>query len=152
MERQFTATAYIIQENRVLLVFHKKLKKWLPPGGHLDPNELPPEAAKREAREETGVEIEIIPQENLWINRWNANSFERPFMCLLEEIPEHNGHPAHQHVDFIYLAKPIGGKHEHNMLEVDGMHWFTIEEIEKLKDDVDIFLETKMTLRKILLK
>lgn len=151
MERQFTATAYIIQQRRVLLILHKKLKKWLPPGGHLDPNELPSDGAKREAFEETGLEIEIIPQENVWIDRWNARSFERPFLCLLEEIPAINGMPAHQHIDFIYVARPVGGALRHSEHETDGIRWFSLSEIEELEDDKEMFVETKITLRKILL-
>jgi 8-oxo-dGTP pyrophosphatase MutT (NUDIX family) len=53
--KQFTATAYIVKENQVLLHFHKKLGKWLPPGGHLEEGETPPECAIREAKEETSV-------------------------------------------------------------------------------------------------
>lgn len=149
MERQFTATVYIIEQQRTLLIFHRKLNKWLPPGGHLNPNETPPEGARREAREETGIEIELIKQENVWINRWNANSFERPYLCLIEEIPAYNGTPAHQHVDFIYLAKPAGGKEKHSVNEAAGMQWFTLEEIEALKPDEEIFVETQQVLRAI---
>ena len=87
MERQFTATVYILNEERVLLIQHRKLGKWLPPGGHIDPNETPPEAAKREVLEETGLEVELIQQENVWINSWNANSFERPLHVLTRRNP-----------------------------------------------------------------
>lgn len=149
VEKQFTATAYVLQDRQVLLIFHKKLEKWLPPGGHLHADELPPEAAIREVFEETGLNVELIKQENIWINRWNASSFIRPYMCLLEEIPEHNGTPAHQHIDFIYLAKPVGGSENKSHREVGALRWFTPEEIETLRDDRDIFLETKETLRHI---
>src|SRR6185437_245535 len=87
LERHFTATAYILENGRALLLKHPKLGKWLPPGGHVEPNETPPECAKREAREETGLRVELIPQENLWLNYSNAASFERPYLCLLENIP-----------------------------------------------------------------
>lgn len=148
MQRQMTATVYIISEDKVLLLYHKKLRKWLPPGGHLDANETPPECAMREAREETGLEVELIPQENVWINRPNANSFERPFLCLLEEIPPHGEQPAHQHVDFIYVAKPVeGGTLTHNKTESDALSWYTWEEVEALKDDQEIFLDTKEVIR-----
>ena len=63
MRRQFTATVYILHEFKVLLIFHRKLFKWLPPGGHVDENELPSDTAIREAREETGLEIELVSQE-----------------------------------------------------------------------------------------
>lgn len=152
MERQFTATAYIIENKKVLLLFHKKLNKWLPPGGHLDNNELPPEGAIREVFEETGLNIDIIPEENLWIERLNASSFPRPYMCLLEEIPEYNGYPAHQHVDFIYLAKLKPDGHNPSPQEMHNIKWFSLHEIEELVSDKEIFDETKQTLRKILVE
>lgn len=150
MERQFTATAYIVDQGKVLLIFHRKLQKWLPPGGHIDPNETPPQAARREAREETGLAIEFILDENIWIDRWNAKSFERPYLCLLEEVPAYGANPAHQHIDMIYLAKPVGGKEVNNHLETEDMRWFSLEEIQELTTDVEIFMETKQVIRKII--
>lgn len=149
MERQFTATVYILKEQQVLLIFHRKMNKWLPPGGHLDPNETPVEAARREAREETGLEINFIKEENIWIERWNARSFERPYLCLIEEIPAYKETPPHQHVDFIYLAHPIGGTEKENHQETQGMKWFTLEDIEQLVPDEEIFVETQQVIRKI---
>ncbi len=146
MEKQFTSTVYIIDNDKVLLIFHRKLQKWLPPGGHMDSHETPPEAARREAMEETGLEIEFIKQENIWINRWNARSFERPYLCLLEEIPAFGEKEAHQHVDFIYIAHPTGGQLKQNHAETSGIRWFTIEEIEALEADKEIFQETQQTL------
>jgi len=151
MEKQFTATVYIIDTDRVLLVYHRKLQKWLPPGGHMKANETPPETAKREAFEETGLEIELIPQENIWINRWNANSFERPYLCLLEEIPAFGNQPAHQHVDFIYIARSVGGDIKQNPEETSGIKWFTLEEIQALKPDEEIFVETQQSIKHLLL-
>lgn len=121
-----------------------------PPGGHMDPNETPPEAAKREALEETGIEIELIPQENIWINHWNAKSFERPYLCLIEEIPTHKDVPAHQHLDFVYVARPNGGKIQHNSAETHDIRWFSWEELQALTPDQDIFVETLQTLRHLL--
>lgn len=61
-ERQYCASAYTIDfENRkVLLMYNKKLNKWLQPGGHIEYNELPTETAVRETKEETGIDIEIV--------------------------------------------------------------------------------------------
>ena len=108
MERQFTSTVFIIDKDKILLIFHRKFQKWLPPGGHMDANETPPQTAKREALEETGLHIEFFPQENIWINRWNAQSLERPYLCLLQEIPAFGNQPPHQHIDFIYLRLSYG--------------------------------------------
>lgn len=150
MEKQFVASVYIIEQERVLLIYHRKLSKWLPPGGHLEPNETPPEAALREAREETGIEIEFIRQENFWVERWNAKSFERPYLCLLEEIPAYKDTPAHQHIDFVYLARAVGGVEQQNLEETDGLRWFTLEEAEALEADVEIFAETQKVIRTII--
>lgn len=147
--RQFTATAYILEENRVLLHFHKKLAKWLPPGGHLEENETPPECAVREAKEETGLDIAIIQDERLWVTKWNASSFERPFLCLLENIPPYKDQPAHQHIDFIYLGKPVGGSLAPETDDSAGLRWFTLEEVISLKTDEEIFGETQQTIQTI---
>ena len=149
MIRQYTATVYIFDKEQVLLIHHRKLNKWLPPGGHVDPNELPSDAARREAFEETGLEIELIKNEEIWISKRNATSFERPYMCLLEEIPERVNEPAHQHMDFIYIGKVAGGTINHNEIETQGIRWFTLTEIELLESEKDIFEETKITLRKM---
>jgi ADP-ribose pyrophosphatase YjhB (NUDIX family) len=150
MEAHFTATVYIIEDHSTLFIYHKKLRKWLPPGGHLHPNETPSEGALREAKEETGLEIELINQENVWIERWNAKSIPRPYMCLLEEIPAFGEQSAHRHIDMIYLAKPSGGCETLNRDETEGLRWFTLEEMEELESDVEIFEETKETVRQIL--
>lgn len=62
LERQYCASAYTIDfENKtVLLMYNRKLNKWLQPGGHIEGKEMPEETAIRETFEETGIEIEII--------------------------------------------------------------------------------------------
>lgn len=151
MERQMTASVFIVEDDKVLLLFHKKLRKWLQPGGHMDPNETPPEAARREALEEVGIEIEFFKQENVWINRWNTNSFERPFLCMVEEIPAYKEHAAHQHIDYIYVARPAGdAAFTHNVEESDAVGWFTQEQVDAMIDDEEIYVETKELIRAVL--
>lgn len=147
--KQFTATAYIVQGDKMVLHFHKKLGKWLPPGGHVEEGETPPECAIREAKEETGLDIQLIRDEHLWVNRWNASSFERPFLCLLENIPAHKDQPAHQHIDFIYLAEPIGGALDPEAVANHFLRWFTLDEVLSLPPDRSIFAETQETIEAI---
>ena len=54
--RAFSIAVYPRHGDRVLLIRHKRLAKWLPPGGELEPGETPLECARRELREETGLE------------------------------------------------------------------------------------------------
>ena len=150
MKRDFTATCHVIYDNKVLLIYHKKFKKWLPPGGHMEENETPAEAAKREVFEETGLHVELVSQDTITISRWNAKSIERPYLCLLEEIPAYGETPAHQHIDFIFLSYPVGSIKTAHCDEVDDICWFTLEEIQKLRSDVDIFTDTQEIIHHIL--
>lgn len=138
MKKEFTASVYLIENQKVLLIYHHKLQKWLPPGGHVETNETPAEAAKREVKEETGLEIAFISQENLFIDCWNAKSIERPYLCLLEEIPAYRDIPAHQHIDFIYLAQPI----EKHSSPSNDYRWFSWDDLQLLHPDIEIFNET----------
>lgn len=148
--KQFATSVYIINEQKVLLIFHRKFNKWLAPGGHLEANETPSEGAQREVYEETGLNIEFITQENVTIDRSNAKSLLRPYLCLLEEIPAYGDQPPHQHIDFIYLAKLTGGNETPNFDEIYDMRWFSMEEIEALNPEIDIFTETVEVIRSFL--
>jgi 8-oxo-dGTP pyrophosphatase MutT (NUDIX family) len=60
----FTASGFVLSEDEgsLLLVFHRKLERWLQPGGHFEPvdgDHL--EAARREVAEEVGVrELDVV--------------------------------------------------------------------------------------------
>jgi len=141
MKQQFVTSAYILHKDAALLIFHPKIKRWLPPGGHIEPNESPIEAVKREVKEEVGLDIEIIKDEHVVVDRWNAKSFARPFLCLIEEIPKTKDEKAHRHLDFIYLANALNPKNALSS-EDHPIKWFTFEEILLLDKEKEMFWET----------
>jgi 8-oxo-dGTP pyrophosphatase MutT (NUDIX family) len=53
-----TASALVVGTRGTVLHLHKRLARWMQPGGHIDPGETPPEAARREATEELGLVVE----------------------------------------------------------------------------------------------
>jgi len=148
MIRHFTATAFVTDdENRALLMWHHKLNRWMPMGGHIDENELPEDAAKRECKEETGLDIEILGEDTTDLFKGeNAEGcmLKKPFAMLLENIPEHGSHPAHQHMDFLFRAKMINPSQQTNLDEKEGkeLKWFTRKEIEALSDE-EIFVNVR---------
>jgi len=102
--RHFVATVYVVHDGATALHHHDRLDMWLPPGGHVDRDELPHEAAVREVREELGLDVDLVaPEEDLGSRV--ARSIPKPQHFLLEDIDERpDGSVAHQHVDFVYYG------------------------------------------------
>ena len=151
MNRHFTATAFVIDsKHRVLLLWHLRLGRWMPPGGHVDDNETPEDAARRECKEETNLDVEIVgdAQSDLFTkNPGEGRMLKKPIAMLLENIPASpkRGEEAHQHMDFLYIARPLNETEAQEMAkdESDGMRWFTRAEIEKLDEKTEIFSNVK---------
>lgn len=156
MQRHFTATAFVIQDGRALLMWHERMQRWMPPGGHVDENELPEETARRECKEETGLDVEIVGdvQPDLFAGySREGQMLKRPFAMLLENIPasESRGEPPHQHMDFLFLAKPLDSAQELVLATAEGreLRWFTRDEISALPD-AEIFGNVRAYLMKFL--
>ena len=151
MVKHFTATTFVIDsQQRTLLLWHKRLGRWMPPGGHIDPNESPAEAARRECKEETGLDVEIMGDEqpDLFVkDRSEGEMLPRPFAMLLENIPAsaERNEPAHQHMDFLFIAKPIDENQSLQLAEAEGgeMRWFTRDEVAALNEATEIFANVK---------
>src|ERR687894_345598 len=99
--RHFSAVVFVGGGGRGPLHWHRKLGMWLPPGGHIERDELPDEAAVREVLEETGVEVELVGKRREDVE--DPVQLHRPAGVQLEDIG-----PGHQHIDLIYFARPRG--------------------------------------------
>ena len=115
--RHFTVAVFVVHENRVLLHLHRKLGMWLPPGGHVEPGELPDDAAVREVLEETGVEVELVGERREDIE--DPVQLHRPAGVQLEYIG-----PGHEHIDLIYFARPRGSVEIRAEFENDKVGWY----------------------------
>ena len=104
--RHFTATGFVICDERVLLHWHPKVKAWLPPGGHINENEDPVQAVLREIQEETGICAEVVSMDPPLRFQY-PSQLPSPITIMIEDIrdPE-SGY--HQHIDMIYFCRPIG--------------------------------------------
>jgi 8-oxo-dGTP pyrophosphatase MutT (NUDIX family) len=106
VRRHFTATGFVVNADRTLLHWHKRLQQWMPPGGHIEPDEDPVQAVLREIREETGVSAEVIP--SVPVLPFSApGQVQPPYTILVEDIPEPD--EPHQHIDLIYFCRLADG-------------------------------------------
>ena len=139
--RHFVATVYAVNDGAVALHEHEKLDMWLPPGGHLQRDELPHEAAKREVREELGQAVELVaPVGDL--ESPTARSIPRPQQFLLEDVTISEQGVGHQHIDFVYYGRVESREIDPEAGEAgsEAWEWFTASELrdngEMLEPDV----------------
>lgn len=103
--RHFTVTTFVSSGGATLLHWHRKVGLWLPTGGHVEPNEDPIQAARREALEETGIEVEILPTAATF-DYPDPPQLTAPATIMVEPIRDVDGEAAHHHIDLIYFARP----------------------------------------------
>jgi 8-oxo-dGTP pyrophosphatase MutT (NUDIX family) len=104
MQRHFTVSGFLVEHGRTALHWHRKLQIWLPPGGHIDPDEDMAQAVVREVHEETGIAAEIVPHVELPAFT-NLPQLPPPLAIIVADVPE----PPHQHVDMSYALRPLAG-------------------------------------------
>src|SRR5438552_14350497 len=100
----FTAAIFVVHKGRVLLIHHRKLNAWLPLGGHVELDEDPEVAALREAREESGLEVEILGERPPTTGAGTRALIAPRFLDI------HRITDTHQHIGMIYFARPKGGR------------------------------------------
>lgn len=122
--RHFTATTFIVHDGRVLLHNHPKQGLWLPPGGHIERDELPHDAAVREIEEETGLRLHLHSEnEAVEMSREMLTQVvPQPAFILVEDI-----NPYHQHIDFTYFA--LVEDDADDVMPSSGFQWFTPDEL-----------------------
>jgi 8-oxo-dGTP pyrophosphatase MutT (NUDIX family) len=138
--RHFTATVYLVNDGATALHCHPKLGIRLPPGGHIDRDELPHEAGLREVREETGLDAKLLGSAPA-IDAPDGRALPQPRYQMLYDIDVHpDGRVSHQHIDFVYFARvesravvPEGD----DELSSEAWVWYTPTELRASDIDAD---------------
>ncbi|HXQ60558.1 MAG TPA: NUDIX domain-containing protein [Acidimicrobiales bacterium] len=113
-----TGSAVVVGRRGTVLHRHKRLHRWMQPGGHVDPGEAPWDAALRESQEETGLVV--------------RHPAEGP---RLVHVDVHEAAHGHTHLDLRYLllapdedpAPPPG--------ESPEARWYTWDEARDVADE-----------------
>jgi 8-oxo-dGTP pyrophosphatase MutT (NUDIX family) len=143
--RHLTASMIVLdlETERVLLIFHNATEKWMFPGGHVDEDEAPAEAAQREVLEETGVTAHF---DQPWSMLPGAVALPTPFMVAEFPAPHKPQwkEPAHHHIDELFIGFADGNTPLAAQLEeVKAAAWVRISKI----DDWNVREEVPMVLR-----
>ena len=135
----FTASAFIVHEGKVLLLHHKKLKTWLQPGGHVELNEDPEMALWREIKEETGLTkkvLTIIQLQSHKLPSHGSSSQKRLPLPFDLNVHLFSNETGHKHIDFCYLMKSSTDKIAQNLTESNDLRWFSRSEIEEIANQL----------------
>lgn len=123
------SSVYIVEEGKVLLVHHNGFNKWVPPGGHVESGDTFAGTAKREAKEETGADVEIISSQP------NINPADKK--AVTEPVPfhvdvEYDFRPRPAIVQFFWARRVEESKAQSlspELNEIYDIGWFDAEQL-----------------------
>jgi 8-oxo-dGTP pyrophosphatase MutT (NUDIX family) len=111
-----TTTGLVLHpdSDAVLLIQHRRLSRWLLPGGHVEPEDQTIfDAVRREVLEETGVQI--------------PSNLDPPLAGMdVHGIPPGKGEPLHYHHDLIFAFRAETASLIGQEAEVREARWFPI--------------------------
>jgi len=126
-EGHVTGSAWVLSEDgrSVVLLYHRKLERWLQPGGHADGDPDVARVALREAREETA--LPSLRLDNSAI-----------FDVDVHEIPTRGTEPEHLHYDVRFLCRASRAETPMPSDESRDARWVTLADARRLSAEESI--------------
>lgn len=123
----FTVAIFVVHDGKVLVIHHRLLGKWLPLGGHIELDEDPEQAALREAKEESGLDVELLGERPPTTGPGTRALIAPRFLDI------HRISPTHEHIGMIYWARPKRGKITLASAEHHDIRWCSRDELLRLQ-------------------
>ena len=131
MPGHVTGSAWVVSESHghCLLHHHRKLDRWLQPGGHADGDPDILSVALREVREETGLtRLTALP----------VRGVAAPLDIDIHLIPENAAEPAHEHYDVRFLIEAASGQDLVRSDESKDMRWVPVEDLARFTTEESV--------------
>lgn len=137
--RHHTATVYVVCDGALALHHHPRLGIRIPPGGHVERDELPHESGLREVEEEVGLEPTLI-DDTEDVPAPAGETLPSPRHTMLYDINVHeDGSVGHQHIDHVFFARVESREIDPDEGEepAEVWDWYTPEELRASDIDSD---------------
>jgi 8-oxo-dGTP pyrophosphatase MutT (NUDIX family) len=123
----FAVAIFVVRDGKVLVIHHRALDKWLPLGGHIELDEDPEMAALREAKEESGLEVELLGERPPTTEPGTRALIAPRFMDI------HRISDTHKHIGMVYWARPKHGSVTIASKEHHDIRWCSSAELDSLQ-------------------
>lgn len=138
LPHHFTASGIVVDGEYILLVNHRRIGAWVPPGGHIEDTELPEETVIREIFEETGVRVEVLTP--VLPNTGDAEAFFLASPLYVQTVLANEKGQQFYHIDLSYLCRVSpecirdanGRPSVADNAEVKESRWVKISEVHNL--------------------
>lgn len=133
MKTDLVVAVYAFNKDKLLLIHHKKLNLWLPPGGHIEKDETPDDACIREFEEETNLNIRLLHDSIILKSGNTLRNLAIPFYCNVHNVGDHD------HSCSYYLAEILNPEElDPNLKEVHGIEWFSEKDLSQERVPADV--------------
>lgn len=126
----FAVSVFVVHEGKVLFIKHKQLGIWLSVGGHVELDEDPEAAALREAKEESGLDVELMGS-RAPVEMTNGRQLIAPAYMDIHRIS-----PTHRHIGMVYFARAKSQVVHLAAEEHDDIRWLTADDLNDAKYDL----------------
>ena len=126
----FTVAIFVVRDGQVLLIHHRKLNKWLPLGGHIELAEDPEQAALRETKEESGLDVELLGERPPTTGPGTRALIGPRFLDI------HRINATHEHIGMIYWARPKSGQTTLAKGEHHDIRWCQPADLDQLQPPI----------------
>ena len=132
MKIDLVVGAYIVDKSKILLIHHKKLKLWLPVGGHIEKDEIPDDALHREIKEEVNLKVQILSTDDIQQEGNTKRICATPFHVSVHSVGDHD------HCCFFYVCKALNPESLKINDEVTHAQWFSREQLSQVQVPLDV--------------